>query len=60
MEWQKLKNQNNKAKRSSAWIEKDIAFSESVGELLDVTHAVALGLTKITEDKEFLLAQSKG
>ena len=59
-EWEKLKkNKENKAKRSEALQQKENEWKEGLEDLFDISHARALEMIKIQEDKEFLLAQQE-
>ena len=54
-EWQALKRNANG--RSETQMKKEQAFKADFNDLFDVAHADALTLIKITEDREFLVAQ---
>ena len=54
-EWQALKRNANH--RSETQMKKEQAFKAYFNDIFDVAHADALTLIKITEDREFLVAQ---
>jgi len=53
--WVNLKK--NKSKKTDNQQRNEDTFKDTFNDLFDVAHADALSLTKLTEDKEFLLAQ---
>ena len=57
-EYDKLKkNKENKAKRSESLLKKEEEWKDGLESLFDITHADAMKMISMQEDREFLLAR---